>query len=95
MTEKEEPREEIANETITLKVRDQTGEEMFFKVKKSTRLQKMMDAYAQRRGISVNGLRFTLDGTRIAPDDTPKMLELEENDQIDVMLEATGGGCGY
>lgn len=32
MTEKEEPREEIANETITLKVRDQTGEEMFFKV---------------------------------------------------------------
>lgn len=36
----------------------------------------MMDAYAQRRGISVNGLRFTLDGTRIAPDDTPKMVTL-------------------
>ena len=47
----------------------------------------MMDAYAQRRGISVNGLRFTLDGTRIAPDDTPKMLELEENDQVFSILK--------
>jgi hypothetical protein len=32
MAEKEEPREEVVNETITLKVRDQAGEEMFFKV---------------------------------------------------------------
>lgn len=32
MTEKEEPREDVSTETITLKVRDQTGEEMFFKV---------------------------------------------------------------
>mmetsp|Transcript_4599 Transcript_4599/g.7032 ORF Transcript_4599/g.7032 Transcript_4599/m.7032 type:complete len:90 (-) Transcript_4599:221-490(-) len=79
------------SETITLKVRDQTGEEMFFKVKKAAKLQKLMDVYAQRRGISSQGLRFTLDGDRIGPEDTPKMLELEDNDQIDCMLEATGG----
>jgi hypothetical protein len=35
MAEKEEPREEVVNETITLKVRDQAGEEMFFKVDSS------------------------------------------------------------
>jgi hypothetical protein len=35
---------------------------------------KMMDAYAQRRGIALESLRFTLDGTRVSPDDTPKMV---------------------
>lgn len=38
-----------------------------------------------------NSFRFILDGQRINPTDTPKMLELEENDQIDVMLETVGG----
>lgn len=33
--------------TITIRVRDQTGEETFFKVKKSTRMQKVFDTYAQ------------------------------------------------
>ena len=84
------PSDEV-NETITLKVRDQSGEEMFFKVKKTTKLSKMMDAFAKRRGVPSSSLRFQLDGERIKGDDTPKMLELEDNDQIDVMLEATGG----
>ena len=90
MSADDAPAEEV-NETITLKVRDQSGEEMFFKVKKTTKLSKMMEAYAKRRGVPSNSLRFQLDGERIRAEDTPKMLELEENDQIDVMLEATGG----
>ena len=56
-----------------------------------TQMQKIMDAYAARKGIQSNALRFTLDGDRIKSGDTPKMLELEENDQIDVMLEVVGG----
>jgi len=78
--------------TITLRVRDQTGDEMFFKVKKETKMQKIFDAYAQRRGIGAGSLRFMLDGEKIGAESTPKMLELEENDQIDVMLETVGGG---
>ncbi len=50
-----------------------------------------MEAYASRRGMSMNSLRFAVDGERIKADHTPKMLELEENDQIDVMLETVGG----
>ena len=34
---------------------------------------------------------FLLDGTRIKPEDTPKMLELSDGDQIDVVLPAVGG----
>jgi hypothetical protein len=30
-------------------------------------------------------------GERIKGDQTPKMMELEENDQVDVMLETVGG----
>jgi small ubiquitin-related modifier len=82
---------EAKEDTITLRVREQTGEEMFFKVKKGTKMQKIFSAYADRRGIQVQSLRFMLDGERIQPDNTPKMLELEENDQIDVMLDMVGG----
>src|SRR6185312_16445681 len=75
---------------ITLKVRDQTGEEMFFKVKKGTLLNKIFEAYAQRRGVSAQTLRFMLDEKRLKGTDTPKMLEMEDDDQIDVFLEQTG-----
>lgn len=69
----------------------QTGEETFFKIKKTTKMQKVFETYATRKGVQVNSLRFLLDGDRITPDQTPKMLELEDQDQIDCVLEQTGG----
>lgn len=54
-------------------------------------MSKIFEAYAQRRGIESKSLRFMLDGERVTADMTPKMLELEDNDQIDVMLETVGG----
>ncbi len=78
-------------ENITVKVKDQTGDEMQFRVKKTTKMQKIFDAYAQRRGIAAGSLRFLMDGERIQPDQTPKMLELDEDSQIDVVLETVGG----
>lgn len=76
---------------ITLHVKESTGEEIAFKVKKSTKMSKIFDAYASRKGVSVNVLRFMLDGKRIKADDTPKMLEMDDNDQIDVVLLQEGG----
>jgi len=76
---------------LTLKVRDQSGDEMFFKVKMSTHLSKIFEAYANRRGLSLATLRFMIEGKRLTGEDTPKLLELEEDDQIDVVLEQTGG----
>lgn len=72
-----------ASQAITIKVKDGAGEELQFKVKKSTRMEKIFEAYAGRKGISSASLRFSLDGEKINPDATPKMLELEDNDQID------------
>eukprot|EP00579_Thalassiosira_antarctica_P021005 CAMPEP_0201963038 /NCGR_PEP_ID=MMETSP0904-20121228/9025_1 /ASSEMBLY_ACC=CAM_ASM_000553 /TAXON_ID=420261 /ORGANISM="Thalassiosira antarctica, Strain CCMP982" /LENGTH=114 /DNA_ID=CAMNT_0048509561 /DNA_START=271 /DNA_END=615 /DNA_ORIENTATION=+ len=69
----------------------QTGEETYFKIKKSTKMQKVFDTYAQRKGVQASSLRFLLDGDRIQPDATPKLLELDDQDQIDCMLEQSGG----
>ena len=81
----------IHSETITIKVKDQGGDEMFFKVKKTTKMSKIFDAYSQRRGIASTSIRFVYDGQRVQPETTPKMLEMDDNDQIDVFLEAVGG----
>ena len=54
-------------------------------------MSKVFDTYAQRKGVQANSLRFLLDGERIQGDQTPKQLELDDQDQIDCMLEQTGG----
>jgi small ubiquitin-related modifier len=69
----------------------ETGEETFFKIKKTTKMSKVFETYAQRKGVQSSSLRFLLDGEKINPDSTPKMLELDDQDQIDCMLEQTGG----
>mmetsp|Transcript_2256 Transcript_2256/g.2984 ORF Transcript_2256/g.2984 Transcript_2256/m.2984 type:complete len:96 (-) Transcript_2256:120-407(-) len=83
---------EGANEPITIRVRDQTGEETYFKIKKTTKMSKVFETYASRKGVQSSSLRFLLDGERIQGDQTPKQLELDDQDQIDCMLEQSGGG---
>jgi small ubiquitin-related modifier len=56
-------------------------------------MSKVFNAYAQRKGLDPKALRFLLDGQRIADDETPKTLELEDEDQIDCLLEQLGGKC--
>ena len=82
----------VEDQPITIRIRDQTGEELSFRVKKTTKMAKIMDAYAAKKGIDKKFLRFTLDGTNVEEQDTLKMLELEEDDQIDVVLVQVGGG---
>ena len=69
------------SETITIRVKDQAGDETFFKVKRTTKMNKVFGAYAQRKGVAPSSLRFLIDGERIDPTETPKSLELEGQDQ--------------
>lgn len=86
-----EAKPEETNEPITIRVKDQTGEETMFKIKKTTKMSKVFAAYAQRKGVDGSSLRFLLDGERIDENSTPKMLELEDEDQIDCVLAQVGG----
>jgi small ubiquitin-related modifier len=54
-------------------------------------MSKVIASYASRKGIQLESLRFLLDGVRIKGDDTPESLDLEDQDQVDCMLEQTGG----
>ncbi|KAL7480314.1 hypothetical protein ACHAW6_006011, partial [Cyclotella cf. meneghiniana] len=81
------------SEQLTIRVKDQSGEETFFKVKKTTKMSKIFNAYATRKGLDPSSIRFLLDGDNIDPNQTPKMLELEDQDQIDCVLEQVGGRC--
>ena len=39
------------DETIHLKVKSQDNEEVFFKIKRTTQLKKLMDKYCERQGV--------------------------------------------
>ncbi|CAE8594765.1 unnamed protein product [Polarella glacialis] len=82
---------DAAAQHIQLKVKDQQGSEVQFKIKKSTPLRKLMDAYCSRLGLQASQVRFMVDGERIAADDTAEKLGLEDEDLIDVAMEQTGG----
>lgn len=82
---------EVDNQTINVKVVSAMGDEVFFKIKRTTKLSKLQGAYASKVGKDVNSIRFLYDGTRINDDDTPATLEMEDNDTIDVMVEQVGG----
>ncbi|KAE9404248.1 small ubiquitin-related modifier [Gymnopus androsaceus JB14] len=82
---------EDANAPINVKVVSATGDEVFFKIKRSTKLSKLQGAYANKVGKDVNSIRFLYDGARISDTDTPASLDMEDNDTIDVMVEQVGG----
>ena len=67
---------------IQLKVKDQQGIEVMFKIKKTTPLRKLMSAYCSRLGLQLSQVRFMVDGERIDPDDTAEKLSLEDWDVV-------------
>jgi hypothetical protein len=51
--------------------RVQTGEETVFKVKRVTKMTRVFDAYAAKKGVARASIRFLFDGERINDDDSP------------------------
>lgn len=57
-------------EHLNIKVTDNNNE-VFFKIKRTTKLEKLMSAFCDRQGKSMTAVRFLFDGTRVQPTDTP------------------------
>lgn len=81
----------VKAEIMTLKVKDQANNIMTFKVKRTSEMRKIFEAYAQRLGLPPGQLRFMYEGSRVNAVDTPGVLEMEEDDQMDVFLDQQGG----
>ncbi|KZV98900.1 small ubiquitin-related modifier [Exidia glandulosa HHB12029] len=86
-----QPKNEDPAAPINIKVVTSQGEEVFFKIKRNTKLSKLQGAYASKVGKDVGSIRFLYDGNRLHEDDTPATLDMEEGDTIDVMVEQVGG----
>ena len=62
--------EEPKAEHLNIKVTDNNNE-VFFKIKRTTQLSKLMNAFCDRQGKSLQTVRFLFDGTRVNATDTP------------------------
>ncbi|MBA0668351.1 hypothetical protein Goklo_001272, partial [Gossypium klotzschianum] len=67
--EDKKPADQTAH--INLKVKGQDGNEVFFRIKRSTQLKKLMNAYCDRQSVDFNSIAFLFDGRRLRVEQTP------------------------
>ncbi|KAG6787241.1 hypothetical protein POTOM_008877 [Populus tomentosa] len=67
--EDKKPNDQSAH--INLKVKGQDGNEVFFRIKRSTQLKKLMNAYCDRQSVEFNSIAFLFDGRRLRGEQTP------------------------
>ncbi|KAF7884509.1 hypothetical protein BOTCAL_0173g00130 [Botryotinia calthae] len=78
------------SEHLNIKVTDNNNE-VFFKIKRSTQLKKLMDAFCERQGKAPNSVRFLFDGSRVQATDSPDKLDMQDGDTLEVHQEQIGG----
>ena len=79
----------VTNE-INIKVKDQRGTAICFKMKRSIKLKKLMQTYCARNGYPQNSVRFLYEGEEIRETDTPEGLKMEDGDMIETMVAQRG-----
>jgi len=99
MTEKD------ADDTIHLKVKSQENDEVFFKIKRSTQLGKLMQKYCERQGVDSvqQDLQSSERALSLRRREDPReehaercsfglpQLNMQSGDEIDVVIEQVGG----
>lgn len=88
---------------LTVRVQDASGNEVFFKVKPATKVQKILKAFEEKQGVDPGAYRFHYDGKRLpdlrggrTSEDTIADWAMEDGDQIDADVQVKGGaadGC--
>ncbi|CAJ2513459.1 Uu.00g015780.m01.CDS01 [Anthostomella pinea] len=86
----EQPEAPAGGEHLNIKVTDNNNE-VFFKIKRSTKLEKLMTAFCERQGKNVASVRFLFEGQRVQAGDTPDSLEMNDGDTLEVHQEQVGG----
>lgn len=92
-TDEPQKSEEGGKDKLKITVVGQDGTDVEFHVKTTTKWSKIQNAYCSHRAISASSIRLFFEGRRINNDLTVSDYQLEEGDQVDAVLEQTGGGC--
>lgn len=82
---------DAGSRVLELAVKDQSGGEVRFKVKPTTAMGKVFDAFCQKKSLEPATVRFLFDGMRVAATSTPRDLGMEDGDSIDCVVEQVGG----
>ncbi|KAI5478595.1 small ubiquitin-related modifier [Pseudohyphozyma bogoriensis] len=93
MSEKGSPAPDAKPEHISLKIQGSGFPDLMIKVKKTTKLSKMMSAYCDRAGKQLNEVRFMFDGQKILGSQTVGDLDIDD-DEDEVMIEVTSEAVG-
>ena len=64
---------------------------LYFKLKKTAKMNKVFKYYARRKGVQARALRFIHDGRSISKELTPEENGLKHDDILDVMFYQEGG----
>lgn len=81
-------------DTLTITIAESSGSLHQFRVKRTTPFEKIMNAFYKKLGVS-GGFRFVYEGHRVSPEETPKMLEMDDGARVEALVEQTGGGGGH
>ena len=77
-----------SQEHVNLVVKNQSGDEVHFKVDPSIQIWAIKRAYCEMKGIDMKSIKFVF-GRRIM-DETPDDLDMEDGDVIDAFIEQCG-----
>ena len=80
----------VAQRTLTIKIKAQSGDEIFYRIKNTTKFSNVFKHYAQAQGVERGSLSFkiNLNGDNIDQEETPNSLHLEDGDEIHVFTIA-------
>mmetsp|Transcript_26180 Transcript_26180/g.43819 ORF Transcript_26180/g.43819 Transcript_26180/m.43819 type:complete len:281 (+) Transcript_26180:161-1003(+) len=81
-------REEVA--TLNISVKDQEHNEVYFRIKYTTPLGKVFQAFARKRGVDERNLGFLFDGNRLSYHYTAQNYNMEDGDEIYVCVQQSG-----
>ncbi|XP_034686435.1 small ubiquitin-related modifier 2-like [Vitis riparia] len=79
--------------TIEVKVKSQDGRQLYFRINRSTPLQRLLVAYCQRINLDYKTMQFVYNGNRVTAKQTPEQLGMEDGEEIDALTHQMGGGC--
>lgn len=86
----QKPEDGGPSEHLNIKVTDNNNE-VFFKIKRTTALGKLMNAFCDRQGKNISSVRFLFDGQRVTATDNPDTLDMQDGDTLEVHQEQIGG----
>lgn len=97
MAEENRKKQNIAHDdpsTIFFKIVGQKGEERHYRLKRTTKLGKVFDAFCDQQRLVRDSIDFLYHGNRLRPSLAPIDLDMEDGDQIEAMNRVGGGGGG-